>query len=82
MKEMNTWYQVSETESTASHGRHFGITKNVAVNYGCVSEQELFAIYISEVDFLGPSLQTLLDIAETFLVLQSVCSLNPFIFSS
>ena len=36
------------------------------MNYGCVSEQELFAIYISEVDFLGPSLQTLLDIAETF----------------
>lgn len=48
------------------HGRHFGITKNVAMNYLCVPVLDVFGIYILEVDFLGPNLQTLLDIAKSF----------------
>ena len=50
------------------------------MNYGCVSGQELFAIYISEVDFLGPSLQTLLDIAETFQYYTSLLSQSLHLF--
>ena len=50
------------------------------MNYGCVSGQEIFVVYISEVDFLGPSLQTLLDSAESFQYYTSLLSQSPHLF--
>ena len=45
-------------------------------------DKRVFVFYISKVDFLGPSLQTLLDIAESFQYYTSLLSQSPHLFSS
>ena len=49
------------------------------MNYPCVPVLDVFGIYILEVDFLRPNLQTLLDTAKFFSVIP-ICFLNLLIF--
>lgn len=50
--------ETNETKRIHSfNGRHFGIIKNIAMNYPCVPVKRVFffLIFILEVGFLGPN---------------------------